>query len=92
MVKWEHVKEGLDHKNVREITTNYNSSHRNYRDKLVEEPDKQCNKIYLDEKLAIKLIMDCRTTSAHKFRARLGFKEDDVILTKEQSVLTKIMC
>ena len=36
--------------------------------------------------------MDCRTTSAHKFRARLGFKEDDVILTKEQSVLTKIMC
>ena len=58
----------------------------------MEEPDKQCNKIYLDEKLAIKLIMDCRTTSAHKFRARLGFKEDDVILTKEQSVLTKIMC
>ena len=58
----------------------------------MEEPDKQCNKIYLDEKLAIKLIMDCRTTSAHKFRARLGFKEDDVILAKEQSVLTKIMC
>ena len=35
--------------------------------------------------------MDCRTTSAHKFRTRLGFKQYDVILAKEQSVLTKIM-
>ena len=35
--------------------------------------------------------MDCRTTSAHKFRTRLGFKQYGVILTKEQSVLTKIM-
>ena len=39
----------------------------------------------------MKVIMDCRTTSAHKFRTRLGFKQYDVILTKEQSVLTKIM-
>ena len=35
--------------------------------------------------------MECRTTSAHTFRTRLGFKQYDVILTKEQSVLTKIM-
>ena len=35
--------------------------------------------------------MDCTTTSAHKFRIRLGFKQCDVILRKEQSVLTKIM-
>ena len=35
--------------------------------------------------------MDCRTTLAHKFRTRLGFKQYDFILTKEQSVLTKIM-
>ena len=35
--------------------------------------------------------MDCRTTSVHKFRKRLGFKQYDVILTKEQSVLTKIL-
>ena len=35
--------------------------------------------------------MDCRTVSAHKFRTRLGFKQYDVILTKEQSVLTRIM-
>ena len=35
--------------------------------------------------------MDCRTTMAHKFRTRLGFKQYNVILTKEQSLLTKIM-
>ena len=35
--------------------------------------------------------MDRRKTSAHKFRRRLRFKQYDVILTKEQSVLTKIM-
>ena len=34
--------------------------------------------------------MDCRTTAEHKFRKRLGFKQYDVIFTKEQSVLTKI--
>ena len=34
--------------------------------------------------------MDCRTTAAHRFRTRLGFKRHDVILTKEQSVLAII--
>ena len=35
--------------------------------------------------------MNCRTTSAHKFRIKLGFKQFDVILRKEQLALTKIM-
>ena len=35
--------------------------------------------------------MDCITTSALEFRARFRFKQYDVILTKEQSVLTEIM-
>ena len=35
--------------------------------------------------------MDSRTTSAHEFRTRLRFKQCDVILTKEPSLLTKIM-
>ena len=36
----------------------------------------------MEEKLAIKVIMNCRT--------RLGLQQVDVGLTKEQSVLTKI--
>ena len=35
--------------------------------------------------------MDSRTAMAHKFRTRLGFTQYNVILTKEQSVLTKVM-
>ena len=45
----------------------------------------------LDEKLAIKVIMGCRTTSANIFRTRLGFKPCNAILIIEQSVLTKII-
>ena len=41
--------------------------------------------------LTIKIIMDWRTVAAHNFRTRLGFKQYDVILTKEQLVLIKIM-
>ena len=86
-----HIKDGLDHKNLREIPTKFHSEHRKHRYELVEKPKKQSNRIFIDEKLTVKVIMDCRTTSEHKFRTRLGFKKYDVILTKKQSVLTKIM-
>ena len=36
--------------------------------------------------------MDCRKTAEHKFSTRLGFRQYDVILTKEQSQLTQIKC
>ena len=39
--------------------------------------------------MAIQVTMEGRTTSLYKFKARLKFKQNDVILTKEQSVLTK---
>ena len=35
--------------------------------------------------------MDCRTTSTHKLKKILGFKQYYVILIKRQSVLTKTM-
>ena len=38
----------------------------------------------------IKVILDCRITAAHRFRIRLGFKQFDVVFTKEQSVVSKI--
>ena len=54
---------------------------------------KQRNKsieLFVDEKSAINVIMDCKTRSIHQFRARLGFKKIDLILTKEQPVLRNI--
>ena len=74
-----HIKEGLDHKNLREIAIKYHSDHEKHRYELVEEIKKQVNRIFIDEKLTIKVIIDCRTESAQKFRARLGFKRHDVI-------------
>ena len=82
MLNEKHIEEGLDHKKLLEITMKYHSDHRKHRYKLAEEPKKQVKRIFIDEKLALKVIMDCRTTSAHKFRTRLGFKQYDVILQK----------
>ena len=50
---------------------------------------RQTNRIFIKEKLSIKVVMDCRRTLAHKFRRR--FKQYYFILTKDQSVLTKTM-
>ena len=38
---------------------------------------------FVDGKLIIKVIMNCRTTSAQKLTKKLGFKQCDVILTKK---------
>ena len=46
--------------------------------------------MFSEEKLAIKVFMDSGTTATDKFRARLRFKQYDVILTKEQKFLAKI--
>ena len=53
--------------------------------------EKQWNRIFINKKLAIKVIMDCRTTSADKFIRRSWFKQSGVILTKKKLLLTKIM-
>ena len=86
-----YVKEQLDHKNLREITTKYHSDHRKNRHELDNKLKKQCIRIFRDATSAIRVIMDCRTTSTLKIRTRLGFKQYDIILRKEQSVLTKII-
>ena len=90
-----HLEEGLDHKNLLEISAKCHSDHSviqmSHRHELDNKSENQYNRNFIDIKLDTRVIMDCRTTSAHKFRTRLGFKQYDIILTKEQSVLTKIM-
>ena len=36
-----HIEQGLDHKNLREITTKYHSDNRKHRYELVDEPKKK---------------------------------------------------
>ena len=76
---------------MQQIKTKYDSDHGKHRYELVTEPKKQCNTNFKHKNLAIKVIMSCRTTSAYKLRIRLRLKRYDVFLTKEQSVLSKIM-
>ena len=78
-------------------TIKYISNHRKHRFKLVDEQKKQPNRIFINKESIIKVIIDCKTNAVHKFRTRLGFKQYDVILTIEQSVLlnkksNNIMC
>ena len=54
-------------------------------------PKDKIQQNFYEQKLAVKMIMECSTTSAHKFGTRLWFKQYDFVLTKEQSVLTKII-
>ena len=84
-----HIEEGLDYKNLWKIKTKYHSDQRKHRYEVVEEPKNQFNRTFTNAKLAVKVVMDCRTTLANKFGTRLGFKQCDVILPKEQSVITK---
>ena len=56
-----------------------------------QNQDNQCNGTFIDKKLALKVTLDSRTTSARQFRTRLGFKQQDVASTKEQSVLRTFM-
>ena len=70
-----HVEKGLDHKNLQQIIIKYQSDHKKHRYNPVEEQKKQVSRIFPDQKFAIKVIMDCRTTSAHKFRTRLRLNQ-----------------
>ena len=47
-----HIDEGLDHKDLWEITIKYHSDHRKHRYELVEGPKKEANRIFIDEKLS----------------------------------------
>ena len=48
--------------------------------------------LYIIEELALKIIMHCRlsTEKTEKFTSELGFKQHDIIMTKEQSVLKSV--
>ena len=45
--------------------------------------------IYIYEELALTIIMDCRVPTTVEFRTKLGFNKYDIMINKEQWVLTK---
>ena len=90
MVTWKHIEVGLDHKKLWVTTWKHLSDHKKHKYELIDQPKKQCTIIFVYEKIPIKVIMDWRAISAHKFITSLGFKQY-VILAKERSLLRKLM-
>ena len=45
--------------------------------------------IYIRESFALRILMNCQVPTAVEFITKLGLKYHDVVMTKEQSVLTK---
>ena len=47
--------------------------------------------IYIRQDIIMSIIMHCWMTTLEAIKTRLGFNQHDLLITKEQSVLTKIM-
>ena len=83
------IEEKLGHKNLPVITNKYNKIYKKRRCELVNKPIKQSNRRFLHTDLALKTIMNCRTNKSCFFK-KLGFKLDDMINTKEQTIINSI--
>ena len=68
-----------------------NEQIREYKRHLSELSDGK-NFMYIHEGSIMNITICCRvsTLEAIKFRSKLGFKQHDIILTKEQSVISKL--
>ena len=84
------IEEKLGHKNLPGITNKHGQMYKKHRYELVNNPKKQSNRRFLLSDLALKIIMNCRTDESCNFKRNLGFKQHDVINTKEQTVLESI--
>ena len=84
------IEEQLGHKNLPAITNKYDKIYKKHRYELVDEPIKQPNRRFLRIDLALKITMDCRTDESSSLKRNLGFNLQDVINTKEQTVLKSL--
>ena len=88
-IKWlseTNVNKQLGHGNLVVITSRYIQNIKKNRRELVDEPEKQSNRILLHGRIAIAITMDCRIVEACNFKRRLEFKLLDVINTKQQTI------
>ena len=86
-----HCRLGFDYKIFWMTAVKFFSANRKHRHEILDEPKKQPNIIFIDKELTTKVILDCRTTTAHnsRTRTRLGLRHYDIILTNGQSVVKK---
>ena len=80
-----HIEECFEHKKVLVTTVKCPLGYRKHRYELVHEPRQQPNTIFIHKEWATKVVMGCRTTAIHKFRTRLGFKKQSVLVEIKSS-------
>ena len=86
------IKEKLKNKiNLPAITRKYHSLYRKRRYEIVEKPKEQPSRIYLEAKLALTVIKDCKTPASAKFKRKLKFNASDVFITWQQTRLGAII-
>ena len=73
--------------NTKNLTKEQIKKYKRYGQKIIDN----LTGIYIREDLALSIIIDCRTPTAFEFRSKLGFKQHDILMAKEQSVLKKVM-
>ena len=81
----------LDHSNIASRTQYYSSEYKRKRYEIQDCEDCQPCRMFLKEELAITIMMDTRTTKAVEFRASFKINEHNIILTKKQSIGSKIV-
>ena len=84
------IEEKLGHKNLPVISNKYDKIYKKRRCELVNKPIKQSDRRFLNIHLALKIIMDYRTDKSCSLKKKLEFKLDDVINTKEQTIINSI--
>ena len=92
--KWlhgKHIETQLGNANLPAVTNKYPSKYKKQPQELQNCGNYQACRRILKEEFPKHIIMDRNTTPAVLFRAKLGFKQNDPIMTQEQSVLSKIM-
>ena len=92
-IKWSNewnVQEQLGHSKLSNTASQYPKYLKKQRQELLKECFKQPCRRFLREDLGIQIIMDCRTIPAVMFKQRLGYSQYDVMMTQEQSVLTRL--
>ena len=71
------------------MTLKYPHYFKKQRCELIKCNEQPCRR-FIREDLTIHLIMGCKKISSVEFKNKLGFKNQDPIMTQEQSILTKI--
>ena len=92
VIKWlneTHIEKQLGHSALRIITLQYSLKLGKQRQEL-QDCNKQLCRKFLREDPAIQIIMDCRKIPPINSKTRLGFNQQDPIMTQEQSLLTRI--